>query len=156
RAKVASHEADDVWSRRPACGLGGWLIMKARQRIARFGLPRRNKLRNLQHPHAPRPFARIDITHGRVRRAQVDADDIASGLFFNLQINRHRGLVGQPSRLANHSPVAQRWASEALALRIGVLPHAELQLPATGGFGALAPQFEDAEFRDLAVEANGY
>ena len=78
RAIVAGHEADHMRGRRLACR-GRRLIVKPRQRIAGFDLPRRDKLRNLQHAHLPRLLRRIDIADGRVRRAQVDADDIAAG-----------------------------------------------------------------------------
>src|SRR5436190_24131808 len=46
-------------------------------------------------------------------------------------------------------------ASWQLALRLGVLPHTELQLPAMGRLGALAPELENAQLGDLRVKANG-
>src|SRR5438093_3930785 len=73
---------------------GRRLIMKAWQRIAGFDLPRRNELRNLQHPHAPRLLGRIDVAYGRIRRPQVDADDIAAGMLVKIcmKFDRHGDL----------------------------------------------------------------
>lgn len=46
-------------------------------------------------------------------------------------------------------------ASGPLALRLGVFADAEFELPAVGGFGALAPELEDAELGDVGLKANG-
>ena len=60
--------------------------METRQRITRLDLSWRDKLRNLQHLHVPGPLRRIDIAHCGIRRTQVNAHDIATGLVFDKQI----------------------------------------------------------------------
>ena len=59
------------------------------QRVAAFDLPRRNKLRNLQHLHPPRLLCRVDVTNRAVRRPQVNADDIAAGKFVEEKVGGH-------------------------------------------------------------------
>src|SRR3954469_11844150 len=49
---------------------------------------------------------------------------------------------------------AQSKTSELLIQSIRILPNAEFQLPAIGGFRALAPQLKDAKFGNVAMEPN--
>src|SRR5262245_63894253 len=113
--------------------------MKAGERIAGFGLIRCYELRNFEYAHLPGPLAWIDIADGRICRSQIDADDVAAGLGLGEQIGGHEDLVATSGRLVEDG-IGRR-----PALRLGILPNAELQLPAGGGFGALAPELEDAE-----------
>src|SRR5262245_8996751 len=71
--------------------------MKARQCIPRLDLPRGDELRDLQHPHSPRLLGGIHEANRRIRRAEVDADDVAAGQVFRQQVGGH-GLVVATSR----------------------------------------------------------
>jgi hypothetical protein len=42
-----------------------------------------------------------------------------------------------------------------IGLGVGVFADAEFEFPAVGGFGALAPELEDAELGDVGLEADG-
>ena len=113
RAMLAGEDADDVrrtivaacanvpiarqtpWPR--SCGRRHFarrrLVVERRQRFAGLVLPGRDQLRHGERADLPRLFRRIDVRDRRVRRAQVEADDVAAGGGFGCQRRRHRTIL---------------------------------------------------------------
>ena len=70
--------------------------MTGGQRLAGLDLTGVHQLRRGERPHPPDILAGIDVTHGRIRRAQVDAHQVAAGLFEFVNqafLRRHVELV---------------------------------------------------------------
>ena len=71
------------------------LVMERGERLAGLDQARGDQLRDVENLHLPRFFAGIDIAHGRVGRAQVDADHVAARSALERRTQAHPPLTAQ-------------------------------------------------------------
>ncbi len=102
-ANVGSVLCQGHFSAPAANSAGSRLVVERGERLAGLDLARGDELGHGKRLDAPRLFPGIDIRHRRVRRAQIEPDDISTGgrcrrtAMFHRRLRSHAALVPFPA-----------------------------------------------------------